>query len=162
MKNVIIGVCIAFFVGLILQAIQFINMPEVEEGFVSSAITRASDCNCLPGYIPSNQSDSVDGNLIVDTRDSLMYNPNNTRDIYTIDTNNMCNLLPGVNDFDMRTSTDTNNYNKYVSFKNKVNILDASSYNVKGTLSCDIVKQKANTNYFCQSLTDSTKIRKCY
>ena len=57
---ILIAVCIAFFIGLTLQAVQFINMPPepVEEGFISGVVTRASDCNCLPGYIPSKDKDA--------------------------------------------------------------------------------------------------------
>ena len=57
-QTILIAVCIAFFIGLALQALQFINAPVIEEihsneGFVA----RASDCNCLPGYIPGKEND---------------------------------------------------------------------------------------------------------
>jgi hypothetical protein len=59
---ILIAVCIAFFVGLTLQGLQFMNAPIIEEntsnmeGF--KAVTRATDCNCLPGYIPSKDKDA--------------------------------------------------------------------------------------------------------
>lgn len=60
-KTIFIAVCIAVFIGISLLALTFIKDTPVsvkkgnvvEEGFDSS-VTRASDCNCLPGYIPSN------------------------------------------------------------------------------------------------------------
>jgi hypothetical protein len=57
---ILIVVCVAFFIAVAAQGLQFINTAEIdtkptqEEGFVA----RATDCNCLPGYIPSKENDS--------------------------------------------------------------------------------------------------------
>ena len=32
------------------------KLVEEKEGFKTGAVTRAADCNCLPGYIPFNTS----------------------------------------------------------------------------------------------------------
>ena len=64
-EAILIAVCIAFFVAVALQGVQFINAPENIttythknhlEGF--NAVTRATDCNCLPGYIPGKENDA--------------------------------------------------------------------------------------------------------
>ena len=168
---ILIAFCLAGFVAVALQGIQFINKPlehkEPLEGF--TAVTRASDCNCLPGYIPSNKSGGeYDGNILVGEQGPPVYNPNNTNDIYMIDPANMCNLLPGVKDFDMRTTNDMDNYYKFVAFRNNIlaksKPIDFNLYRYRGTLTCDIIKQKtmATDNYFCQHLTDPSKTRKCY
>lgn len=44
-----------------LQGVQFMNAPESQEnhkieGF--KLVTRATDCNCLPGYIPGKEKES--------------------------------------------------------------------------------------------------------
>jgi hypothetical protein len=57
MKSVLIGICIAFFVAIALQGVKFMNTSEIQEGFKTSPVTRATDCNCLPGYIPSKDKD---------------------------------------------------------------------------------------------------------
>ena len=61
-EAILIAVCIAFFVAVALQGVQFMNAPEntktyknLSEGF--NAVTRATDCNCLPGYIPGKEND---------------------------------------------------------------------------------------------------------
>ena len=56
---ILIVICVALFIGAAFQGIQFINTPAIEEthtfeGFVA----RATDCNCLPGYIPSKENDA--------------------------------------------------------------------------------------------------------
>ena len=58
-QTILIALGIAFFIAVALQGVQFMNNPESHEieGFKSSAVTRASDCNCLPGYIPSKDND---------------------------------------------------------------------------------------------------------
>ena len=62
-QTILIAVCIAFFVGLALQALQFMNAPEstphiMEQKHNEGFVTRATDCNCLPGYIPSKENDA--------------------------------------------------------------------------------------------------------
>jgi hypothetical protein len=171
-EAILIALCVAAFIAIANLGVQFINNPVedfAKEGFKTGAVTRASDCNCLPGYIPSNKGGGgYDGNIITDPNGAVaLYIPNNTKDMYMIDTNNTCNLLPGVNNFDMRTSTDDNNYAKYRSFISSIyeksKSFNLSSYNYKGNLQCDLVKQGgSDTNYFCQNLETPSKTRKCY
>lgn len=170
MKRLIIFLFVAAFLAVGSVGIQFINKEKihVKDGFVG-AVTRASDCNCLPGYIPSNKSaGEYDGNILAGEHGPPVYNPSNTNDIYMIDPANMCNLLPGVKDFDMRTSTDMDNYYRFVAFRNNIlaksKPIDFNLYRYRGTLTCDIIKQKITVadNYFCQHLTDPSKTRKCY
>ena len=60
-KTIFIAICIAIFVSIAVVAYNFItrasmnisDVEEVKEGF-DTPIIRAADCNCLPGYIPSN------------------------------------------------------------------------------------------------------------
>ena len=55
----LIAVCVAFFIAVAAQGLQFINTPVIEENHTFEGfVTRATDCNCLPGYIPSKEKDS--------------------------------------------------------------------------------------------------------
>ena len=58
-KSIFIAICITIFICISVIAYNFIQngskkMDEVEEAFEVLA-TRAADCKCLPGYIPSNR-----------------------------------------------------------------------------------------------------------
>ena len=60
-EAILIGLCIAAFVAVAGLGVQFINNPVedfIKEGFKTGAVTRASDCNCLPGYIPAKKNDN--------------------------------------------------------------------------------------------------------
>jgi hypothetical protein len=70
-KTIFIAICIAIFVSIAIVAYNFITgasktmsgrgyVEDVKEGF-DTPIIRAADCNCLPGYIPSN---SIKGRIL--------------------------------------------------------------------------------------------------
>jgi len=72
---ILIAVCIAAFLGVASLGVQFMNtgnILESKEGFKS--VTRASDCNCLPGYIPKSRDDNYFC--------SNLTNPTKTRECY--------------------------------------------------------------------------------
>ncbi len=54
------------FLLVILVATRFMKQDDVKEsekpkeGFFSGAPTRAAECKCLPGYVPSNMSNSYE------------------------------------------------------------------------------------------------------
>ena len=57
-KQIVAGVLLFAFLVLIMLSVQFMQDSSgnvlIKEAFTSSGPTRASDCQCLPGYIPSN------------------------------------------------------------------------------------------------------------
>lgn len=126
---------------------------EAVEGF-SSAPTRATDCNCLPGYIPSSSSlKGYGGNIFIDIEQGIsyyLYNPSGTSDIYWIhDGNDTCGL-PTSGNFPLKTWEEI--------FGPK------RTYTYKGYLTCSVVTKNTNTQdtFFCQNLGDSSRTRPCY
>lgn len=132
------------------------------DGF-STAPTRAADCNCLPGYIPSNTG-GFDGEIYStgggDGSIFYLYNPNGTDKMYIIGDGNKCGL-PEPN-------------TKY-SAKEKLNMIGIGSgfisssgkkYEFTGGIydenSCSLVKKKGSGTYFCQNLDSPGKTRSCY
>jgi hypothetical protein len=60
MKRVVILILTLTFLAVLYYAYTTTADSSVDvtkkEGFTSASPTRASDCNCLPGYIPSKKS----------------------------------------------------------------------------------------------------------
>lgn len=114
------------------------NTPVSYEGFKSGAVTRASDCNCLPGYIPSNTSGmkvlGKEGDTVNLQKPSLV-----------------------------RYGTDDKWIEKEVKTLNfQISNAFFGADPAGGILKYAKIIQETSDNYFCQSLADPTKIRKCY
>lgn len=134
---------------------------DLHEGFSNPGVTRAADCNCLPGYIASNSGD-YDGKIYLAPSGVFCYVPNGTSDVYIIDwwmRGDNCNLMQA---FDGKTNDESASY--YMNYVSKFPYLPNTfrESNVKGVLTCDIVKKTDSKNYFCQNLGDPTKTRSCY
>ena len=132
------------------------------DGF-STGPTRAADCNCLPGYIPS-RAGGFDGDIFStiggDGTIFYLYNPIGTDKMYIIGDGNNCGL-PKPN-------------SKY-SAKEKLNMVGIGSgftsssgkkYEFTGSIhdenTCSLVKKKDSGTYFCQNLDSPGKTRSCY
>jgi len=162
-RTIFIGICIAAFVWLSLLAIDFINKNQREhshslddyniEGF-RAAVTRASDCNCLPGYIPSKESSEYNGKFYTEKTDFgvfLYYVPENTKDFYFINIwGSQCES------FDKMMNSpriDTATFAKY----------RFSGFISKDDNNCNIITKKESTGvYFCQKLGNPEQKRDCY
>jgi hypothetical protein len=158
-RTIFIGICIAAFVWLSLLAIDFINKNQREqshsrddyniEGF-RAAVTRASDCNCLPGYIPSKDSSEYNGKFYT-FEDYLVYVPDNTKNTYSIDTRHSpCESFDKMMN-SPRIDRDTLDRHRYSGFISK-------DHN-----NCNILSKKESTGvYFCQKLGNPEQKRDCY
>jgi hypothetical protein len=152
-----ITLSIAAFVWLSLSGINFIQTSTVkeEEGFATSTgtgpITRASDCNCLPGYIPSSESGDYNGKIfqISWMGTQYLFNPEGTKKVYWINPNNSCGI----------TMTGT-----YPSLALHELFGNGSQHSYSGILQCNLVQKKQPTqpHFFCQNLMSPEKRRKCY
>jgi hypothetical protein len=157
-----ITLSIAAFVWLGLSGINFIQTTkkeEEEEGFVTAPITRASDCNCLPGYIPSSETNGYNGKifLTIERKENYyLFNPDGTKDVYWIPNENSCGI-PNIND---PSKPNSGNYTYLAS----VDIFGADrKYIYKGSLQCNMLKKiKASGIFFCQNLGNPEKRRNCY
>ena len=129
-----------------------IAQSSVKEGLVNRAATRASLCNCLPGYIPSTGG-SLNGGTIynVPAWGKLVYIPTGTRTLYIVDPNNNCGI-----------SMDAT-YPKSYDWARSNNISSESELTIKH-LTCDVLENTSTGggNYFCQKLGDPAVTRKCY
>ena len=149
-----ITLCIAVFVWVGLSGINFIQNTTVkDEGFNTSTgpITRASDCNCLPGYIPSSDNGDYNGKIFQIVTNGLQYlfNPEGTKKIYWINPENSCGI----------TMSGT-----YPSLSIEQFFSNGSEYSYSGNLQCNFIKKKQSTQsiFFCQNLTSPEKRRNCY
>jgi len=154
-----ITLCIGLFVWIALFGVNFIQTtPMCQEGFASTAtaITRASDCNCLPGYIPSSETSEYNGKIFSSKeRDASIYlfNPDGTKDIYWLPSENSCGI-PNINTY---SQPNTGNY----PFLDFPEVLRTGRY--KGRISCTMLhKKEASGIFFCQNLANPEKRRNCY
>jgi hypothetical protein len=161
-KQMMAGLLLFAFIGLVSLSIVFsISSPKEEiietvfrESFIDPPPTRASDCNCIPGYIPSNVNINRKGK-IYQTKDSTSgtfiyyYMPTDTKDLYVINLNNTCGLALKPTD----RVTNSNNYPEVANYSGNM-----------GQLTCDLVKNEKTSlsTYFCQSLTNPEVHRQCY
>ena len=141
-------VCIALVVIVLAAlyiAFTFTPTCSTGEAFVDSAPTRASSCNCLPGYIPSNGSSGIGGNLYTGTGGILYYVPTGTTMAYKVDKQNACGLpVNGV-------------HPDILTWWNP-----PETSHTGEVLTCDKVQTASTGTYVCQKLGDPTVTRKCY
>jgi hypothetical protein len=154
-KTIFIAICITVFIGISLLAISFIKDTPVskdstvskdarvsvkkgnshEEGF--NSITRASECNCLPGYIPTNV---INGRIL-----------GKEGDFITIGTPTL-----------VRFGTDNKWIEKNVSQTFRATTRFFGSDPAPGLHKRVETITNENGVYFCLSLTDPEKRRTCY
>lgn len=154
-----ITLSIAVFVWVALSGINFIQTTvEEEEGFVTAPITRATDCNCLPGYIPSSETNDYNGKIFWTTQGGnyYLFNPEGTKDVYWIQSENSCGI-PNIN---QPSQPNSGNYT-YLADSDVFG--SGNKYRYKGMLQCNILKKKdSGVNFFCQNLSNPEKRRNCY
>lgn len=153
-----VSVLLFLFIGFLTLAYLTIYHPDLvipaqnkeEEGFTANA-TRASDCRCLQGYIPSNSlPKNKFGGRFITNGSLLAFQPQGSTTKHLISN---CLVCEGVNPCREKIA---------VSKK----VWDDLSW---GALySCSLftqTKTKAKTisdTFFCQSLSDPQKTRSCY
>jgi len=171
--SVLIAISIALFIGIGIMGINFMSLMPVmplmslsnmmtldkhivNEGFKS--VARASDCNCLPGYIPSTSGSGYNGKIYYFIREEkykyYVFNPTGTNHMYLIPSEKSCGIS-------VPPPSQPNPGYPYLPFSEIFG--QGSKYNYKGQLPCEIVKEvESKSSYVCQSLTDPEKIRQCY
>ena len=85
-----------------------------------------------------------------------LFNPDDTKDIYWIQSENSCGI-PNINP---PSQQNTGNY----PYLEHSEIFGAGNkYRYKGTLQCNMIKKKeAGVNFFCQNTMNPEKRRNCY
>jgi len=167
-KQLIAGLLLFAFISLIsLAAMFFMAEPkEYSEPFITKKVTRVSDCNCLPGYIPSNMKSKYDDGKIyqypIINDDETITNEFYfvmKDSIRRIDLNNPCGFPLTKSDetikkFKYKDLRKYNNFNKYVNSiqGGSVGVIDCSYFN----------KTEKLDSYFCQNLSNPTDKSTCY
>ena len=159
-KQLMAGLLLFAFIGLLAVSIVFImktpdpQPPIINESFSGAPPTRASKCNCIPGYIPSNVNVNKSGKItqIKDTTSGTYvyyYTPTDTTNLYVINLNNTCGLPLKPSDRTMNS----NNYAQAMNYAGNV-----------GQLTCDVVSKEkvASSTYFCQNLSNPADQIPCY
>ncbi len=158
-KQILAGLLIFSFLLVILVATRFMNQDDVKEsekpkeGF-KAAPTRAADCKCLPGYVPS-KGGKLGGQVYTDSIRTFWYFfvPTGTTKAYRINEQNSCGI-PHI-------YTDSEKANQNIG---KYPTLPRIGFENAGVLTCDILNNKVNDvgSYICQSLADASDIKACY
>lgn len=151
-RGFLTGALLVVFILLTLSAWRFMTSEESLESFegFTAGPTRAADCQCLPGYIPSNVTNSKYGGKFIWYSGGVYFVRDTTKIRNWVPRCSMC----GINICDWNVM-------------NKVTAVEFNSLTPGQTFSCDILKQaqannKNTTHYFCQSLNNPTETRKCY
>jgi hypothetical protein len=174
-RIVLIAALVILFFGLALYGWDLCE----KEGFTnattdSSAPTRASDCRCLPGYIPSNTrgNNNLNGKLIKAAEQGrmfILYNPNNTNNYYIV-------TIASIEDFDKMyenfrvCNKKLSKYPISRAFYNTAElykIIRTEQWNIQWfdqRGDCKIFEENGDVDstYFCQSLSDPTQTKSCY
>ncbi len=151
--SILVMVILFFAIGYL--AVDFLHKPQPtpatkkeKEGFTS----RASDCKCLPGYIPSNIAPSIpNGGKIAHYKGTIYYIPAGTNDRYGVTA-----CTPSGTSINF---CDKNNYKdiKEAEFR---------QYKDRGIFTSkvmnDAMKTKVMDSFFCQNSNDPTDIKQCY
>jgi hypothetical protein len=153
-----ITLSIAVFVYVGLYGINFIQKTTEEEGFKTGIgpVTRASDCNCLPGYIPASDAESeYNGKFFITTNwggiDYLFKPDGDSQYVYWINPHNSCGIK--INELK----------GTYRNLTSQELFTNGSGYTYYGGLNCNMVKKKGpGVNFFCQNLSNPEKRRDCY
>ena len=133
---------------------------DTKEGF-RVAPTRAAECKCLPGYVPSKDTMNKAGNVytMADVEGTIYYFfiPNGTSNMLYISPANSCGIK--------HIYKDRNISNQNLGNYPPIN-MNESNLRWTGNLTCDMLKTDKNTTnssrYRCQNLEDPSNTKECY
>ena len=147
-RGFLTGALLVIFILLTFSGWKFISTSEALETFTNSAPTRAADCQCLPGFIPSTKTGSKYGGRFIWNNGGVFYVKDGTTVRNWVSRCSMC----GINICDW-------------NLMNKISDSEFSKLTSGVTFTCDILKSaqtKESDAYFCQSLSNTNETRKCY
>ena len=183
-RSLVAGLLIFAFIGIVLVSLQGAPITGVftpatatsrhVEGF--EVVKRAAECQCLPGYVPSKESAGGEVICVVyaSTWKTYWYIPSGGNKLFRINPVNPCGI-PNINE---ASEPNTGNYPeiKWSEFINLVCFGGRPVWSLTSSCKYDLINlpltpedmKSKNTitskssNYFCQSLSDPSKTRKCY
>jgi hypothetical protein len=149
-RGFLTGILLVSFILLALSAWNFISSKSdsLEQFIDDGAPTRAADCQCLPGYIPSTKTGSKYGGRFIWNNGGVHYVKDGTSVRNWVSNCTMC----GINICDWNVM-------------NKVTAEEYRQLTPGPNFNCEILKAAQTTSssfYFCQSLTNPNETRKCY
>ena len=160
-KNILAGLLILSFLLVVLVATNWMQKPvnsvkegdDTKEGF-RVAPTRAAECKCLPGYVPSKDTMNKAGKIYTDSIPTFWYFfvPNGTNKAYRINEQNPCGIKHIYTDGNLANQ----NLGKYPKLPN--------GFIHAGALTCDMLKTDTTNSdrYTCQNLEDPSNTKECY
>ena len=123
--------------------------PYFLEGF-EGAPTRAVDCRCLTGYVPSKNINSPFGGKVIKYKNDIHFVPTGTNQRFYVPSCTMCG-----SDLNFCTEAKVVNESEFKAYKQASKILDCTLWNsVKG--------KKETEAYFCQKLGSPSETMFCY
>jgi len=166
-KNILAGLLILSFLLLVLVATNWMQKPmnsvnSVKEGDTTKegfrvAPTRAAECKCLPGYVPSKETSAKAGKIYTDSIRTFWYFfvPNGTNKVYRINEHNPCGIKHIYTDANLANQ----NLGKYPTLPRTGGFIHS------GYLSCDMLNadtKNDSSRYKCQNLEDPSNTKECY
>jgi hypothetical protein len=125
-----------------------VNKPE-SEGFQVGP-TRASDCRCLQGYIPSNMVNSKYGGRFITDGGLVAFQPQGSKTKHLISS---CLVCEGVNPCTQK---------KMIPKKEWDSLQWGEQYSCPLFTQIKKKAKKTSDTFFCQSTSDPEKSRDCY
>jgi hypothetical protein len=151
-RGFLTGALLVVFILLTLSAWRFMTSEESLESFegFTAGPTRAADCQCLPGYIPSNATEKSE--FVLDPRGWGYVLTKGKKYGYWWNMHGM--TFNWSNTKHRRVSWEEINRFSDGGQATKPIIEEALRYQKEGA--------KAGSIYFCQSLSNPAETRKCY
>jgi hypothetical protein len=140
-----------FLLGIFLitySLLLYVYPSDIKESFTAPA--RATDCRCLPGYLPSNSIQSTYGGEFQHYKGAIAFVPGRSKQKHWVPQCSMC----GIN----------------ICSPSVYKEVDKSTWEKtqwSSTFTCNTMKQaKENSQldgtFFCQSTSDLSKTMSCY
>lgn len=148
LKTLLVVVFIFMMIAVMFQAVTFMMEGQTLEQFTSQP-NRASDCRCLPGYVPSNKTLPYEFVVVPEQGGAGFILQGNTKKQFYWRMHNV--------NFDWN-----NTKFRYVSSA-EIGKYKGDGYASKEVLEKALQKQISQTpTFFCQSLSDSSNTKQCY
>lgn len=153
-RRCVIGILVLVFLAVAISSWNFIRndtlrLEEMYKEPFETYPTRAANCQCLPGYIPSNKKASKYGGKFIWNNGGVFFVADGSQRRNWVPNCIMC----GINICDWNVM-------------NKISNEEFNKLSPAETFTCDHLKKAQEAMkksiYFCQSLSDPNETRKCY
>lgn len=170
-KNILAGLLILSFLLVVLVATNWMQKPmnsvkegdDTKEGF-RVAPTRAAECKCLPGYVPSKDITTSDIYTSFNAGGGTIYifNPNGFSYAWWINPDKPCGIKHIYKDYKL-ANQNLGNYPPIDLWNSKFTLVgELDCYTYKGWASYVNTPNIISDRYKCQNLEDPSNTKECY